>query len=253
MIQINLIPDVKREFLKTRALRNFVVTISIIVGGASIGLAVVLGLAFGGQIAFEFMRDENIKTEYAKMRAVEDLDKTVTIQQQLSKIDAQHDSKTINSRIFDVMRAINPPAPNDVKISSIKVDPENKTITISGSAANGYPALQVFKMTIQNSSIMPEDPEKPASDNEKGIPLASEITPGEDSFGENSESQRVLRFEFTFTYPEELFAPSDVPISIKTPAGKMDVTDSKTGIPDSIFGKRAEDLSDEAVNKEGTR
>ena len=49
MIEINLIPDVKKELLKANKTRNFVVTISIFVGVGALALVAVLGLILGGQ------------------------------------------------------------------------------------------------------------------------------------------------------------------------------------------------------------
>ena len=141
MIEINLIPDVKREYLKTRALRNAVVSVSIFTGIAVVGLAAALGVVFGGQLVTEALQDGTIKNEAAQMREIEDLDKVVTIQKQLSVIDGQHADKSIDSRLFDVMAAINPPAPNSVTISTLRLNPEEKTIMIEGAAENGYIAL----------------------------------------------------------------------------------------------------------------
>ena len=50
MIEINLLPNVKRELLKTRAMRNRVISISFLVGGASIAAVVVLALILGSQM-----------------------------------------------------------------------------------------------------------------------------------------------------------------------------------------------------------
>ena len=41
MIEINLIPDVKREYLKTRAMRNAVVSMSILIGVGVVAVAIV--------------------------------------------------------------------------------------------------------------------------------------------------------------------------------------------------------------------
>lgn len=239
MIEINLIPDVKREYLKTRALRNMVISTSILVGVGAIGLVVFLGVVFGGQLVAESIQDNSIKSEGKQLTSIEDLNKTVTIQQQLQLIDDQQTNKSINSRLFDVMAAINPPAPNDVKISNLKMNPTDKTITIEGSAANGYIALEVFKKTITNTMVQVR-----IDDEETKMPLADDIVAGETSFGENAEGQRVLRFEFTFTYPDELFMVSKNPVSVITPASRVDVTDSKLGVPESLFGKQAKDLEE---------
>ena len=231
MIEINLLPNVKRELLKTRAMRNRVISISFLVGGASIAAVVVLALILGSQIAAEAVQSGVIKDRNDKLMAVEDLNKVVTIQHQLTKINEQHSGKKINSRIFDVVTAVNPVAPNNVSFSDIKVNPESKTITLEGSAANGYSALETLKKTILNTKVQTTDGDKSSE-----VSLTKEIKDGDTSFGENSEGKKVLQFSFSFEYAEELLAPANNgTVSVLTPTGKVDVTDSRQGIPDSLF------------------
>ena len=231
MIEINLLPNVKRELLKTRAMRNRVISISFLVGGASIAAVVVLALILGSQIAAEAVQGGVIKDRSDKLMAVEDLNKVVTIQNQLTKINEQHSGKKINSRIFDVVTAVNPVAPNNVSFSDIKVNPESKTITLEGSAINGYSALETLKKTILNTKVQTTDGDKSSE-----VSLTKEIKDGDTSFGENSEGKKVLQFSFSFEYAEELLAPANNgTVSVLTPTGKVDVTDSRQGIPDSLF------------------
>ena len=231
MIEINLLPNVKRELLKTRAMRNRVISISFLVGGASIAAVVVLALILGSQIAAEAVQNGVIKDRNDKLMAVEDLNKVVTIQNQLTKINEQHSGKKINSRIFDVVTAVNPVAPNNVSFSDIKVNPESKTITLEGSAVNGYSALETLKKTILNTKGQTTDGDKSSE-----VSLTKEIKDGDTSFGENSEGKKVLQFSFSFEYAEELLAPANNgTVSVLTPTGKVDVTDSRRGIPDSLF------------------
>ena len=231
MIEINLLPNVKRELLKTRAMRNRVISISFLVGGASIAAVVVLALILGSQIAAEAVQSGVIKDRNDKLMAVEDLNKVVTIQHQLTKINEQHSGKKINSRIFDVVTAVNPVAPNNVSFSDIKVNPGSKTITLEGSAVNGYSALETLKKTILNTKVQATDGDKSSE-----VSLTKEIKDGDTSFGENSEGKKVLQFSFSFEYAEELLAPANNgTVSVLTPTGKVDVTDSRQGIPDSLF------------------
>ena len=231
MIEINLLPNVKRELLKTRAMRNRVISISFLVGGASIAAVVVLALILGSQIAAEAVQNGVIKDRNDKLMAVEDLNKVVTIQNQLTKINEQHSGKKINSRIFDVVTAVNPVAPNNVSFSDIKVNPGSKTITLEGSAVNGYSALETLKKTILNTKVQTTDGDKSSE-----ASLTKEIKDGDTSFGENSEGKKVLQFSFSFEYAEELLAPANNgTVSVLTPTGKVDVTDSRQGIPDSLF------------------
>ena len=231
MIEINLLPNVKRELLKTRAMRNRVISISFLVGGASIAAVVVLALILGSQIAAEAVQSGVIKDRNDKLMAVEDLNKVVTIQHQLTKINEQHSGKKINSRIFDVVTAVNPVASNNVSFSDIKVNPGSKTITLEGSAVNGYSALETLKKTILNTKVQTTDGDKSSE-----VSLTKEIKDGDASFGENSEGKKVLQFSFSFEYAEELLAPANNgTVSVLTPTGKVDVTDSRQGIPDSLF------------------
>ena len=231
MIEINLLPNVKRELLKTRVMRNRVISISFLVGGVSIAAVVVLALILGSQIAAEAVQSGVIKDRNDKLMAVEDLNKVVTIQHQLTKINEQHSGKKINSRIFDVVTAVNPVAPNNVSFSDIKVNPGSKTITLEGSAVNGYSALETLKKTILNTKVQTTDGDKSSE-----VSLTKEIKDGDTSFGENSEGKKVLQFSFSFEYAEELLAPANNgTVSVLTPTGKVDVTDSRQGIPDSLF------------------
>ncbi|MCJ1966009.1 hypothetical protein LRM41_00230 [Candidatus Nanosynbacter sp. TM7-087] len=231
MIEINLLPNVKRELLKTRVMRNRVISISFLVGGASIAAVVVLALILGSQIAAEAVQNGVIKDRNDKLMAVEDLNKVVTIQHQLTKINEQHSGKKLNSRIFDVVTAVNPVAPNNVSFSDIKVNPGSKTITLEGSAVNGYSALETLKKTILNTKVQTTDGDKSSE-----VSLTKEIKDGDTSFGENSEGKKVLQFSFSFEYAEELLAPANNgTVSVLTPTGKVDVTDSRQGIPDSLF------------------
>ena len=231
MIEINLLPNVKRELLKTRVMRNRVISISFLVGGASIAAVVVLALILGSQIAAEAVQNGVIKDRNDKLMAVEDLNKVVTIQHQLTKINEQHSGKKLNSRIFDVVTAVNPVAPNNVSFSDIKVNPGSKTITLEGSAVTGYSALETLKKTILNTKVQTTDGDKSSE-----VSLTKEIKDGDTSFGENSEGKKVLQFSFSFEYAEELLAPANNgTVSVLTPTGKVDVTDSRQGIPDSLF------------------
>lgn len=231
MIEINLIPDVKRELLRIRMMRNAVISMSILVGIVSIAIVVFCAVVLGGQLAFELKQDSDIKSKYGELSQISDLDKTVTLQQQLGQIDRLHNDKKINSRLLSLISAINPPAPNNVQISMARLNPGEKTITLEGSAVNGFAALEVLKKTLTSTKV------KKGNAEGDGVPLASDMKAGETTFGENAEGKKVLRFAFTFTYPDDLFTHSKETISIITPTSKTNVTDSRLGVPESLFSR----------------
>ncbi|MFZ1301017.1 MAG: hypothetical protein WAQ27_00320 [Candidatus Microsaccharimonas sp.] len=241
MIEINLIPDVKQELLRAQRTRATVISISIItciVAGAIVALLLFYVLAvqtFRGALV-----DQAIIDGDAKLSKVEDLSKMLTIQNQLNRIDTLNGDKKINSRLFDVLLAVIPPAPNEVAISQLTInngngEVERPTITMEGQT-RAYDSMEVFKKTIASSVIVyTQDGE------EKELNLASDISTTDISYGENAEGQKVLRFTLSFVYPEELFA-ADIPVITIKLRVDGNVTDSYLGIPKSVFTERAKDL-----------
>lgn len=101
MIEINLVPDVKQEFLRAQRTRNTVISIAIIVGIAAVAAIVLISVIVGGQLALSALNDRTIATENRKLQSVEDLNETVTLQNQLKQLATMHGQNTINCRAFD--------------------------------------------------------------------------------------------------------------------------------------------------------
>jgi hypothetical protein len=240
MIEINLAPDVKQELIKAQRIRNKVIVISVIVGVISIVVVVLLAInVFAVQAVRNNIADGSIKDKGNSLNNMADLPKTLTIQNQLNKISDIYDNKKIDSRLFDVLVRIIPPAPNDVKISSLNIDSGTETITIDGQAANSYVAFEIFKKTIEGTSVNYTD-----SDGIKNtIPLiVSALDIGSTSYGQDATTgAMVLRFSISFKYSSELFAVTSKDLSV-TVTASGNVTDSYLGVPTSIFTVKANDI-----------
>lgn len=239
MIEINLVPDVKQELIRAQRVRSTIVTISILIGVASVGIVAVLAMyVFGVQTVRGVIADKAIDEKGGQYTKTEDLSKTLTIQNQLSKITALNGNKKIDSRIFDLLNAVIPPAPNNVQISDMTVDSRTNTITINGQASGSYAAVEVFKKTLAGAKVKFTDIDKKTLK----VTLASDISTSNTSYGEDSTGVKVLRFTLSFTYADELFSPGSKNVStIITTTGNA--TDSYLGVPKSIFTDRATDLT----------
>ena len=237
MIEINLVPDVKQELIKAQRIRAAVISVAIVVSIVSIAVVAVLGVyVFGVQTVRQNLADDAIKKGYEKLQGSEDLSKILTIQNQLTKISALNDAKSINSRVYDVLANIIPPSPNVVTISELTIDNANTSIIIQGQAVNSYQALEVFKKTVAGTTIEFGEGEKPDV-----LAIASDISTTDVNYGEDSSNTKVLRFTLRFTYPAELFAPGTKNLRI-VPAQKGNATDSYLALPQSLFTNRARDL-----------
>lgn len=239
MIEINLVPDVKQELLKAQRVRTSVISMAIIVGIGAVGVVVVLVMwVFAVQAARDVITDNTIKSESQKLSAIEDISNTLTIQNQLSKLTSMHDSKHIDSRIFDILTTINPPAPNNISITKLSLDSTDSSVKIEAQAVNGYPALEVFKKTIGATKFdYTQDGEQ------QSVVLATSMSDSDRSYGEDATGAKVLRFTLTFTYSEELFSRTSQNAKIVAP-DKTNVTDSFLGVPQSLFTQRATDTEE---------
>lgn len=241
MIEINLVPDVKQQLIQAQRVRNTVVSATIVIGIISVGVVALLAFyLFGVQTVRSALADNRIKEAITELQQIDDLSNTLTIQNQLSKLSVMHDSKNIDSRFFAILTAINPPSPNDVVVSSAKLDADTKTVTIDGQAANGYEAAELFKKTILSTKMTYKDSEGA----QQSVSLTTDVSTSDISYGEDASGKKVLRFTMSFIYPDELFARSSSSAVIERP-GRQNVTDSYLRIPQSLFSERASDIEGE--------
>lgn len=241
MIEINLVPDVKQDFIKVKQTRNLVISGAIIFGAIAVGVVALLAIyTFVIQPVRSSNLEYEIKTKKAELASKNDIDRMLTIQNQLAQINQLHDNKNITSRLFEVITAINPAPPNQATFSTIQLSTDSNTIKIEGQTPNGYDALEALKKTITGTNFdFTNQSGKVAS-----LPLTENVLPSDTSFGEDSLGKRVLRFTLTFQYNDALFEKSSKNTKVIQP-NKQNVTDSFLGIPVSLFGDRA-------TNQKGT-
>lgn len=240
MIEINLLPDVKQEFLRARRMRNTVISMSILIGLASAALVVALLLILGVQAGREALADNNIKDEYAKLSSVDDLSELVTLQAQLGSIGELHDNKTMTSRMFSMLQVINLGGSNNVQFSTVVLTPEDNTIRLEGSTPHGYNAVEALKKTITNTNLeFRQDGESITE------PMAARVSIGDTTLGEDASGRRVVRFEVVIDSNEVLFSNQVRNMRILGPDRRIDVTDSRIGVPESLFAAPPTEDEDE--------
>ena len=175
-----------------------------------------------------------IKSKYKELSDKPDINDLLTIQNQLIQIDMISSNRGVNSRIFDTLSAVNPQAPNNVTMSTVRYNASEKTITIEGSTAGGFNAVDALKKTILNTKL------KYTKDSESAETLlSSSVRITNTAYAEDSGGEKKLTFTLTFSYPEELLSNSVKSLVIVSPTGSVDVTDSKKHVPDSLFEAKA--------------
>lgn len=132
MIQFNLLPDIKQQYLKAQRQKHLVVFISTIVIIASLTLFIVLLLVVGvWQKKSISDLNSDIKKYNNQLKSTTDLDKILTVQNQLRSLNGLHDKKPDVSRLFAYLEQV---TPSNSSITKMDIDYEKNTISISGTA-----------------------------------------------------------------------------------------------------------------------
>ncbi|MCG5105968.1 hypothetical protein MBO12_02950 [Candidatus Saccharibacteria bacterium] len=215
MISLNLLPDVKKDLLRVRRERNLVVSISVIVVGASIGVLLLLSGTLGVLIGAKALMENSIKNDEQTIKQAQkkkQLDKYITIQNQLKQIGKLKSDQQVYSRLMDYLTQLNPAAPNNVQISSAKIEApagssgdtsssssssasaDGITMTIEGKTTN-FSALDVYKNTLSKAQLSYEvEEEDTSSDSESSAnsdgTYSKETSSDSDSSDSDSQSKK---------------------------------------------------------------
>jgi Tfp pilus assembly protein PilN len=158
MIQFNLLPDVKVEFIKARRSKRMVLLVAT--GVTAFSLTIFIGLFLVVNVLqTKHISDLNndIKKDTAALKAIPNLDKILTVQNQLASLTQLHEQKPYTSRLIDYLAKL---TPAEATISSTKLDfPGGNTLTISGNAnalstVNKY--VDTLKFTTYTTNDQPE-------------------------------------------------------------------------------------------------
>ncbi|MDO4872220.1 MAG: hypothetical protein Q4A27_02195 [bacterium] len=248
MIQINLIPDVKRDLLRAQMIRNWVILGSIFLGGISAGLVVLAALALGGLQVTQNLNEGNIDSKFKELSQISGINESIIVQNQLSEIsNIRKSSPNVSRVIGQILPAIRTTGSNEVSFSSVSYNPETNTVTIEGQTSNDFSALEAFKKTIIETKILYRKESKgntctvsEANKQENGCYIG-DLTQdgmvknvGSPSYANSGEGEKVLRFSVSFVLNTEALKFETKDFAVKSPAQK-DVTDSKTVISDDIF------------------
>ena len=151
MIQFNLLPDVKKEYIKARRTKRLIITGSLLVSGISLGVVFLLFLtvqvAQKGNISD---LTDDIQTELSTIQSIDDLDQMLTVQNQLNTLPGLHQDKPETSRLFDYLAQV---TPEDVTISSLSLEMAGATMSISGRA-DSLATVNQFADTLKFSTYV---------------------------------------------------------------------------------------------------
>ena len=222
MIEFNLLPTVKMDYIKAQRSRRLMFTISALVTMAAV---VLLGfmLAYQG-FQKKHLNDVNadIAAETSQLKHKPQIDKILTVQNQLQSLTALHAAKPAASNLFNYLNDV---TPAKVSISHFSADFTTQSVTVSGgtdalSTVNQYvDTLKFTKYTTDDDTT-----QTPAFTN---VVLNSFGLSATTSSGSNPAS-----YSISFNYDPNIF---DVTKQVKLTVPKVTTTRSAINSPTDLF------------------
>ena len=155
MIALNLLPDVKKQFLKAQKTRNLIFTFSLIGSAVAIGL-VILGFVVVLGMRFQIdQNDEEITELQAEYLQIDNLSQILTIRNQAESLPGLHDGKPVATRLFSLLSTS---TPVDVDLTEVIIDFEESTIEVT-AVADDFNDVDRHVDTLENTVFVAGDSE----------------------------------------------------------------------------------------------
>jgi Tfp pilus assembly protein PilN len=234
MIELNLLPDVKKEFLRAQKTRNRVTFFSIVAVIGAAGLTVAMAaFVYGVQNAQVYFLGQSIENRSVELENIPDIDKYLTVQNQLQRLDELHSTKNMYSRLLDLVKVLNPTAPNEVQLGSLELNDEAKQISLSGTT-NTFESFNIFKDTLENAQLVYKDPF--AENQNASEPLFNSVAVENSGLTRVGNKQKVS-FVVSVTYNEKAFLNQYADVSVTVP--NIETTGSARQAPRPLFSEEA--------------
>lgn len=233
MIQFNLLPDVKLEYVKKERTKRLVIMGGIAVTSISVFVLVLLFLLVN---VFQTQHinnlNEDIATHTQDLENVPELDKVLTIQNQLEVINGLHQDKPASQRIYNYLIQL---TPTDAKIASVTVNFEENTMSFSGSATS-LQVVNKFVDTIKFTDYTYADKKDRAF---------SEVVLTSYGISESDDSAERTSYTIDFNFEPIIFDNTE---SVELTVPPIISTRSITEKPGDLFEERVEEEQQQPAN-----
>jgi hypothetical protein len=230
MVQLNLLPDVKAKYVKSQRAKRTVILSSVAISGTALAVVILMAsVVYGAQKLQLSSLDNDIKANTEELQKIEDLDKILTIQNQLNALDGLHADKPVVTRVFAFLPQI---TPNDVSISTYDLKFEDSTMSFTGTAKD-LVAVNKFVDTLKFTKYITDG-------NGEQKQAFSEVV-----LTTFSRNEKDTSYTVSLKFDPELFNGQYKDVSLVVP--NITTTRSETERPNSLF-KEQENQNTEGAN-----
>src|SRR3989338_6856509 len=131
-VQLNLLPQTKMETVRAARNRGLIISAAFLIGAASLAIF-LLTLFTVDVVQTKQLSDANksINETTAQLKKIDNLDKILTIQNQLTTLSGLHQDKHVLSRLFGYLQQV---TPSNIHIGRLVVDFKTDIMNIDGTA-----------------------------------------------------------------------------------------------------------------------
>ena len=231
MIQFNLLPNVKVEYIKVRRMKRLVLLTATGVIGLSLGVVAVLAVvALVWQSQSLKNLDKNIKTYASDLSSQKDINKVLTVQNQLSSIDELHNQKPEVARVFGYLTQV---TPSKITVATLSVDFISPAVSITGQATS-LEEVNKYVDTLKFTTVGNEDE---GSAVQSGAKAFSKVV-----LSAYSLDSRGASFSITLVYDPMIFDSSETNLKLTVP--QITSTRSETERPADLFKENVTPLEE---------
>jgi len=222
MAQLNLLPDVKLEYIKAQRSRRLVISVAVLVSLVSVALLALLLGVDGLQKKHLSDLNHNISSETSQLQNKPDISQILTVQNQLESLTALHSAKPAASRVFDYLNSVTPSA---ISINNFSIDFTQQTMTITGTA-NALSDVNQYVDTLKVTTYTTDT-------NKTAAPAFSNVVLS--SFGVNGTTGgpgQAASYTITLSYDKNIF---DITQTVKLTVPSLVTTRSGLQQPNDLF------------------
>ncbi len=232
MIQFNLLPDVKLDYIKARRTKHTVVVLSSVISGSIFGLLVLMFMVVNvAQKQHLNSLNEDIATSKKTLQEVPELAKILTIQNQLNSLTGLHEQKPVVSRTFGYIQQI---TPAKASMATVTINFAEKTMKIEG-AADSLATVNTFVDTLKFTTFTATpsaEGSQPVANNARAF---SEVVLADFAVaaaGATQDPNRLATYNITLKYDPLIFSDAN---AVKLTVSSRVTTRSETEKPGAIF------------------
>jgi len=222
MIQFNLLPDIKIQYLKAKRQKHVVILVAVLTTTVSLAVFILLlTTVFVLQKKNISDLNKDISSSSKQLQSVPELNKILTVQNQLGTLTTLHDQKVVSSRLLDYLTQI---TPANTSVSKLVADYSLNTMTIGGNAS-GLSSVNTYTDTLKFTQF---------STSANGAKRNAFSNVALKTFNRNNDT---TTYEITMKYDPAIFSNKQQ-ITLEVP--KIITTRSQTDKPSEVFQQGAQ-------------